>query len=60
MPPPPVERITTFAGTGSILLDTPGENPSPLALRRTADGRFVAVARSNYYPAESALMRFFP
>ena len=54
------QRITTFAGTGSILLDTPGENPLPIALRPTADGRFIAVGRSIYYPAESVLARFFP
>lgn len=54
------QRITTFAGTGSVLLDTPGENPLPVALRPTADGRFVAVGRSIIHPAESVLVRFFP
>ncbi len=54
------QRSTTFAGTGSILLDTPGENPLPIAIRPTADGRLLAVGRSVYYPAESVLLRFFP
>ena len=54
------QRVTTFAGAGSILLDTPGENPLPLALRQTADGRFVGVGRSVGYPAESVLVRFVP
>ena len=54
------KRISSFAGSGSIRLDTPGENPLPLLMRRTADGRFIAVGRSSYNPAESVLLRFFP
>ena len=51
-------RDTTF---GSLLVDTAPESPTPVAIRRTADGRFVGLA-STYTGTtdKSILMRFFP
>jgi uncharacterized delta-60 repeat protein len=53
-------RAASWAGTGSLIVDTPFQNPDPTKLRKTSDGRFVGLSSQWSPSAQSVLIRFFP